>query len=112
MAPIPPATQPSEGLIDRIQTFVSDNKKVVLASVAVAAVGGVGYYVYTQRSGRPGSGSSGSDSLGAKDSDGGRKRRKGSTKKKVTDTDGPILEERKPKVEEPTTVPGMCRSII
>lgn len=84
----------SDGLIDKIQNFVAENKKVVLIG-SVLAAGGVGYYVYSQ-SRAP----SGSD---AKSLEAGEKKKKkkggetGSKKKSVNDADGPLLEERKPK---------------
>ncbi|KAG5352015.1 hypothetical protein C0989_004211 [Termitomyces sp. Mn162] len=83
--------------IDRAQSFISENKRVILLGAAAAlAVGGVAYYAST--SSRP---------HAPPDVEKGtrkeKKKSKGSKKKKtVRDADGPILEEivpPKPKVE-------------
>lgn len=83
------------GIIDRIQNFVSDNKRGVLigAAAAAVAVGGVAYYVASSRGG--------ADSGDEESLKSGEKRSKKKSKKNrktVKDKDGPILEERKPKV--------------
>ncbi|KAJ4490622.1 ADP/ATP carrier receptor, partial [Lentinula aciculospora] len=83
-------------LVDRVQTLVSENKKAILigtAAAAAIAVGGVAYYASTSSS--RGTGSPTTDL-----EKGEKKDRKSKKKKKgVNDTDGPILEERKAKVE-------------
>ncbi|KAI0315497.1 hypothetical protein OF83DRAFT_1199927 [Amylostereum chailletii] len=80
-----------DSLIDRLQSFVSDNKRGLVISAAAAAVaaGGVAYYVASSRSGHAGD----EESQRKKD----KRRKKG--KKTVKDSDGPILEERKPAAE-------------
>lgn len=80
----------SQGVVDRVQHFVSEHKHAVLIGTAAAlvAIGGAAYYAS----------SSGSGSRGDVEKGEGKKDRKKSKKKKtVKDEDGPILEERKPK---------------
>ncbi|KAJ3864331.1 ADP/ATP carrier receptor [Lentinula novae-zelandiae] len=82
-------------LVDRVQNFVSENKQAILigTAAAVIAVGGVAYYASTS--------SSRSKTDLEKGEKGERKDRKSRKKKKgVNDADGPILEERKAKVED------------
>ncbi|KAK7681841.1 hypothetical protein QCA50_015188 [Cerrena zonata] len=84
----------SSGVVDRVSSFISENKKVVLvgAALTVAAVGAGVYFASTSR---------GSGEPDAEKADRKKKKSKSSKKKKtVKDTDGPILEEVKPKVEE------------
>ncbi|KAJ3986532.1 ADP/ATP carrier receptor [Lentinula detonsa] len=81
--------------VDRVQNFVSENKQAILIGTAAAAiaVGGVAYYASTS--------SRGSTSSKTDLEKGEKKDRKSKKKKKgVSDADGPILEERKPKVED------------
>ncbi|KAF9018353.1 ADP ATP carrier receptor [Hymenopellis radicata] len=89
------SSETATGIVERVQTFVAENKKAVLVGTAVAAVavGGAVYYA------------SSSKAAGDK----GDKKKRGKTsaaapkkKKTVKDRDGPLLEERKPKapVEE------------
>ncbi|KAK7471044.1 TOM (translocase of outer membrane) complex component [Stygiomarasmius scandens] len=80
----------STSLVERVQDFVSENKRAILLGTAAAvAVGGVVYYASTSSRSRD-------DIERAEKKD----RKKHSKKKKgVNDPDGPILEERKPKVE-------------
>ncbi|KAJ4493651.1 hypothetical protein C8J55DRAFT_533293 [Lentinula edodes] len=81
--------------VDRVQNFVSENKQAILIGTAAAAiaVGGVAYYASTS--------SSRSKTDLEKGEKGERKDRKSRKKKKgVNDADGPILEERKAKVED------------
>ena len=83
-------------ILDRISSFISENKRgvVIGAAAAAVAVGGVAYYVASSRAGL---GSGDEESLrGAKKKD--KKKRK--HKKSVKDKDGPILEEKKPKATE------------
>lgn len=89
-------------LLERVQGFVSENKRAVLIGTAAAiAVGGVAYYAST--SSRPARGES--------DIEKGKKKKtsKGGKKKKtVNDADGPLLEEREPLVKKVEEVEGMC----
>ncbi|KAJ3801899.1 ADP/ATP carrier receptor [Lentinula aff. detonsa] len=81
--------------VDRVQNFVSENKQAIFIGTAAAAiaVGGVAYYASTS--------SRGSTSSKTDLEKGEKKDRKSKKKKKgVSDADGPILEERKPKVED------------
>ncbi|KAF7329236.1 ADP/ATP carrier receptor [Mycena kentingensis (nom. inval.)] len=80
----PPPSEPAPGLVDRVQSFVSENKTALLVGAAVLAAGGAAYYAAS-------SSSSPSD----------KKKKPPSTKKRKTvkDADGPILEERKPKAK-------------
>ncbi|KAJ3787464.1 ADP/ATP carrier receptor [Lentinula aff. detonsa] len=81
--------------VDRVQNFVSENKQAILIGTAAAAiaVGGVAYYASTS--------SRGSTSSKTDLEKGEKKDRKSKKKKKgVSDAEGPILEERKPKVED------------
>ncbi|KAJ3890111.1 ADP/ATP carrier receptor [Lentinula edodes] len=81
--------------VDRVQNFVSENKQAILIGTAAAAiaVGGVAYYASTS--------SSRAKTDLEKGEKGERKDRKSRKKKKgVNDADGPILEERKAKVED------------
>jgi import receptor subunit TOM70 len=91
----------SASIFERVQGFVSENKRAILIGTAAAAiaVGGVAYYAST--SSKPG---------GFGDLEKGKKKdkkksHKGGKKKKMTvkDPNGPILEEQKPpsgKVED------------
>ena len=76
------------GFVERVQNFVSENKKAIIIGTAAAAVavGGVAYYAST---------SSRSDT----DKKGRKKDVRSKKKKTVNDPDGPLLEERKPKVK-------------
>lgn len=95
------ASEPIPGLAERVQGFVSENRKAILIGSAAAAIviGGAVYYASTS-SARPGT-------LGDVEKADKKERKKGSKtgkkKKTVKDPDGPILEERSPKVE---TEPG------
>lgn len=75
------SNSPAQGLVDRVQSFFSDNKRTILIGTAAAAiaVGGVAYYASTSRS------------LSTPDAD--RKKDKKKSKKRKTGTDGPVLEE-------------------
>lgn len=82
--------------LDRISSFISENKRgvVIGAAAAAVAVGGVAYYVASSRAGL---GSGDEESLrGAKKKD--KKKRK--HRKSGKDKDGPILEEKKPKATD------------
>ncbi|KAG8768384.1 TOM (translocase of outer membrane) complex component [Ceratobasidium sp. 428] len=90
MAPILPPD--AEAVVNKVQTFVEENKKVVLGAAVVAAVG-IGYYVYA--SSRGGGEDKGGGKKALKDS---RKEKKGGKKNKtgrrVDQPDGPLLEDR------------------
>ncbi|KAL0574550.1 TOM (translocase of outer membrane) complex component [Marasmius crinis-equi] len=77
------------GLVERVQHFVSENKKAVIIGTAAAAiaVGGAVYYAS-------------SSSKGDIEKKGRKKDGRSKKKKTVSDPDGPILEERKPTVED------------
>ena len=83
------SSESSASLVERLQGFVSENKRAILIGTAAAAiaVGGVAYYAST--SSRP---------RGPGDLEKGTKKKKKksgkSGKKTVKDSDGPILEER------------------
>lgn len=84
----------SSGVVDRVSSFVSENKKVVLvgAALTVAAVGAGVYFASTSRGG---------GDPDVERADRKKKKSKSSKKKKTAkDADGPILEEVKQKVEE------------
>lgn len=83
MAPTPIHSDAAPSYIDRIQDFVSENRRAVLV-VATAAVVAAGAVYYT--SSRPSSGK-------------GKSKDKKSKKKSVNDPDGPIIEEIKPNVQ-------------
>ncbi|KAJ7640366.1 hypothetical protein DFH06DRAFT_1137820 [Mycena polygramma] len=81
------ASETTPGIVDRVQDFIAEHKTAILLGTGVAvALGGAAYYAST----------SGSDA----DRDRKKKSLKSSKKRRsVKDADGPILEERKPKVE-------------
>ena len=84
-----------DALLDRLQSFVSENKRGVLigaaAAAAVIAIGGVAYY----------NRAAGGDDVESLKSDKRKdKKKQKKQKKSVKDKDGPILEERKPKGTE------------
>ncbi|KAA1470860.1 mitochondrial outer membrane translocase receptor TOM70 [Dentipellis sp. KUC8613] len=95
MASSSPSPPPASPLLDRLQAFVSDNKRGLLLTAAAAAVaaGGVAYYVASQRGAR-GDGAPGDEESVKSDK---KKKKKKAHKKSVKDKDGPILEEIKPK---------------
>ncbi|KAF9267115.1 ADP/ATP carrier receptor [Marasmius fiardii PR-910] len=80
------SAESSVGLVERVQNFVSENKKaIIIGTAAAVAAGGIAYYV-----------SSSSPKV-----EGDKKTRKKESrskkKKSLNDPDGPLLEERKPK---------------
>ncbi|KAI0262104.1 ADP/ATP carrier receptor [Gloeopeniophorella convolvens] len=85
-----------DSLVDRVSSFVSENKRGIIigAAAAVVAVGGVAYYVASSRGG---GGASDEESLKSGKKKDKKKRKQ---KKASKDKDGPILEERKPKSAE------------
>jgi mitochondrial import receptor subunit TOM70 len=95
MAPIPESN--SDSIASKITNFISENKKVILlgSSLAVVAAGGTYYYLRTRSYGVSGGQSSELPASKSKD------KKKRSRKKKTGAKDvGPLLEDRKPKVEE------------
>ncbi|KAJ3764197.1 ADP/ATP carrier receptor [Lentinula raphanica] len=95
-----PSTTATTTLVDRVQTFVSENKQAILIGTAAAAiaVGGVAYYASTSSSSRRSS-----KTTDAEKGEKGEKKDKKKKKKKgglgVNDAEGPILEERKTKAK-------------
>ena len=88
------ASDAPSGVVDRVSSFISENKKVVLvgAALTVAAVGAGVYFASSSRGG---------GEPDAEKADRKKKKSKSSKKKKtVKDADGPILEEIAPKVQE------------
>ncbi|KAF9467556.1 ADP/ATP carrier receptor [Collybia nuda] len=92
------ASESTVGIVERVQSFVSENKRAVIigAAAAAIAVGGVAYYAST--SSRP---RSQGDIEKAARKDKKKSSKGGKKKKSVKDTDGPILEERKPPAAKP-----------
>ncbi|KAL6303601.1 ADP/ATP carrier receptor [Sparassis latifolia] len=86
----------SQGVVDRVQHFVSENKRTLIIGTAaiVVAIGGVAYLASTSRS------SQGDAEKGERKKD---KKKSSKKRKTVKDQDGPILEERSPKVAEEET---------
>ncbi|KDQ52484.1 hypothetical protein JAAARDRAFT_138545 [Jaapia argillacea MUCL 33604] len=92
-----------QSVVERLQSFVSENKRVILigTAAAVLAAGGVAYYASTSRRPPP------SPSIGEPEGDvekGEKKKDKKKNKKRKSnkDKDGPLLEEITPK--EPKVV--------
>nr|GAT49152.1 ADP/ATP carrier receptor [Mycena chlorophos] len=105
---MPPAAppEPTPGLVDRVQSFVAENKTALLIGAGVLAAGGAAYYVAT-------AGSSSASTDKKKKGSSGKKRSGG---KSVRDADGPILEERKPKPQvdeepEPEVAPPTAEAL-
>jgi mitochondrial import receptor subunit TOM70 len=84
----------SQGVVERVQNWVSENKRVVIvgAVVATVAIGGAAYYASSSRG-------DGDNVERKKDK---KKASKTSSKKKkaVNDSESPILEEVAPKVAD------------
>ncbi|KAI0300644.1 mitochondrial outer membrane translocase receptor TOM70 [Multifurca ochricompacta] len=85
-----------DSIVDRVSSFISENKRGIVIGVAAAAVavGGVAYYVASSR------GTSGAGDEESLRSDKKKDKRKKKHKKTVRDKDEPILEERRPKAAE------------
>jgi len=101
-------SNPPSSLVERVQNFVSEHKKVVLIASAAAVVGvaGAAYYASTSRRPRPPT----DEEAGGDVKDKKKKGKSSSKKKKTTkDADGPLLEERNPKVEDAS---GACCSCL
>jgi hypothetical protein len=89
MAPTPPFD--AEEAVARVQTFVEENKKIVIGAAVVAAVG-IGYYAYSSsRGGGEGKGGKKAGKDTRKDKKGGGKSKAG---RRLDQPDGPLLEER------------------
>lgn len=90
--PPTPTPSPVEEAVTRVQTFVEENKRLVIGAAVVAAVG-VGYFAYSASRG-----SGGADKGGKKAGKDLRKDKKGGKKTKagrgLDKPDGPLLEER------------------
>lgn len=99
------APKESTSLVQRCTDFVSEHKKAIIigtAAVAIAA-GGAAYYASTSRT--PGAG----DSNGERKSRDKKRSGKSSKKRKtVNDKDGPLLEERSPKIVEEDGKQNQC----
>ena len=104
----------SKGVLSRAQNFVSENKKVIIAGVAVVAVVGVAAAAYYSTSSKAGAPRAPRDDLEpGKSPSVKRKSRKhkrvpstagtGATSSKPDDANGPILEERAP-IDTPDSV--------
>lgn len=106
------ATADSPGLLDRVQNFVSDNRRAVLigAAAAAVAVGGAAYYAASTSRRAPSVAGSEPD-LEKADSK-GKKKPKSKKRKPAKDNDGPILEERRPKVEEVADSGACWQSLV
>jgi hypothetical protein len=92
------ASKESTSLVQRCSDFVSEHKKAVIIGTAAVAIvaGGAAYYASTSRT-------SGGDSNSERKSRDKKKSGKSSKKRKtVNDKDGPILEERSPKIVDET----------
>ncbi|KAH7325209.1 ADP/ATP carrier receptor [Rhizoctonia solani] len=85
MAPTHGANE--ESIVERVHTFVGENRRVVIGAAVVAAAG-VGYYVYSR--------SSGGDKSDKKKPPKDKKKKL----RKVDQADGPLLEERSPVPDE------------
>ncbi|CAE6385951.1 unnamed protein product [Rhizoctonia solani] len=81
MAPTP--TPSEDSIVERVQTFVGENRRVVIGAAAAVTALGIGYLVYSRSSG-----DKGDKKKPSKD-----KKKKG---RRVDQTDGPIIEERNP----------------
>lgn len=93
----------SPSLLERVQDFVTEHKKAIAIAAAAAVVAGAGvaYYNSTVASSSSGSNDSDDSETGkSKKKKTGSRGAKKSSKDKKTSTDGPILEEKQPKVEE------------
>ncbi len=84
------SSAPATGVVERVQSFVSENKRAVLigAAVAAAAIGGAAYYASTSR---------GDSDKGSRRKDKKKASKSSKKRRSVNDTDGPLLEEIKPK---------------
>ncbi|ELU37069.1 ADP/ATP carrier receptor [Rhizoctonia solani AG-1 IA] len=85
MAPTP--TPSEDSIVERVQTFVGENRRVVIGAAAAVTALGIGYLVYSRSSG-----DKGDKKKPSKD-----KKKKG---RRVDQTDGPIIEERNPALDE------------
>ncbi len=102
MAPIDASDAASTSVLERVQDFVGEHKKAIIIATAAAVVAGAGvaYYASTSSATRKPDGE-GADGKPTKKKTGSRGARK-SSKEKEKKTDGPILEEKKPKQDGAT----------
>ncbi|CAE6437418.1 unnamed protein product [Rhizoctonia solani] len=84
MAPTPRPNE--ETIVERVQTFVGENRRIVIGAAAAVTALGVGYYVYSRSSG-----DKGDKKKPSKD-----KKKKG---RKLDQADGPILEEHEAEIK-------------
>jgi mitochondrial import receptor subunit TOM70 len=98
------ATNSPPGLVERVSAFVSENRRAVIigAAAAVVAAGGVAYYASTSRRPSP-------DDDEEKGERRGKKKAKPKKGKSAKDADGPLLEERAPKVADVSE--GRCACV-
>lgn len=97
MAPINASDAASTSVLERVQDFVGEHKKAILIATAAAVVAGAGVAYYASTSTAPSKpDGEGADGKPKKKKTGSRGARK-SSKEKEKKSDGPILEERKPK---------------
>lgn len=106
------ASEDTGSIVERVQDFVSENKRAIIigtAALALAAGGAAAYYAST--SSRPRGGDVEKAEKREKKKASHSKGSHGKKKKGVKDQDGPILEERvpPPKVEE---VSGSFRHFV
>ncbi|KAF8183633.1 ADP/ATP carrier receptor [Pholiota molesta] len=95
-------------ILERVQDFVGEHKKAIVIATAAAVVAGAGVAYYASTS----SASTSSKKAGSDDGETGKGKKKKtgsrgakkSGKDKKGSTDGPILEERKPKADGAATV--------
>jgi import receptor subunit TOM70 len=102
----------SPSLLERVQDFVTEHKKAIAIAAAAAVVAGAGVAYYNSTTASSSSAFSESDDGETgkpKKKKTGSRGAKKSTKDKKSSTDGPILEEKKPKVDE---IPSTCMSIL
>lgn len=94
-------------LLERVQDFVTEHKKAIAIAAAAAVVAGAGVAYYNSATASSSSSSEGDDGETGKPKKKktGSRGAKKSSKDKKGAADEPILEERKPKVEE---IPSMC----
>ena len=91
----PTSTDSSLTILDRLQNFISENRRaIIIASAAAIIVGGVGIAYYSSSSTPPSRPS-------GKKKDKKSRGKKGSKKTTVNDADGPLMEKVEPEPEDP-----------
>ncbi|TFK51523.1 ADP/ATP carrier receptor [Heliocybe sulcata] len=88
----------NSSLVDRVQSFVAENRRAVLIGTAAAVVAAAGVAYYASTSSRPPS--AGDVEKGETKKKDKKKSKSSRKRKNAKDKDGPILEERKPKTAE------------